>query len=271
MAMSVAYFLFLSFYTVHAPIQPCKRFIKHFREKAKKLPKRKPPFQVREHAGWTKVYQDNPAYASMVRAMDWNVGRLLEKLRELGLEDNTVVIFTSDNGGLSTLFKRGFPTSNMPLRAGKGWCYEGGLRVPLIIKVPGTTRPGSLCDIPVISMDFYPTILELAGLPLLPRQHPDGMSLVPLLEGRKGIKRRPLFWHYPHYHGSAWTPGCAVLMGKWKLVEFFETGEVELYDLEKDPGERKNIAAKYPDKVKELKRLVSRWRKEVGAKLPRKR
>ncbi len=144
--------------------------------------------------------------------MDRGVGTVLNKLEELGLADNTIVIFMSDNGGLAT--SEGSPTSNVPLRGGKGWLYEGGIREPMIIRAPGTTTGGSTCDTPVISMDFYPTILELAGLPLRPRQHVDGRSLVPLLRGRP-LDRGPLFWHYPHYgnQGALRPPRSATAIG----------------------------------------------------------
>jgi arylsulfatase A-like enzyme len=204
----------------------------------------------------------------MVHAMDENVGRLLEKLDEFGLAKNTVVLFTSDNGGRSTLHRRGFPTCNLPLRAGKGWCYEGGIRVPLIIRCPGVTRPGSLCRVPVTSTDFYPTILELAGLKPKPAQHPDGLSLVPLLRGGGKLAREAVFWHYPHYHGSAWKPGAAVRAGSWKLIEFYDGERVELYDLARDLGERQDLAAKNPARKAELLEMLHQWQKTVGAKMP---
>ncbi len=265
---SKPFLLYLSFYTVHTPIQACKRHIARFEAKAAALPKPTGPEQVPEGDGFTKTRQDDPAYASMIYAMDENVGRLLAKLDELGLDDNTMVFFTSDNGGLSTLFRRGRPTSNLPLRAGKGWAYEGGLRVPLIVRCPGVTAPGSVSHATVISTDFYPTMLELAGLPLDPRRHPDGLSLVPLL-GRSGsLGREAIFWHYPHYHGSAWKPGAALRAGDWKLIEFYEDRHVELYNLKSDLGERHDLAEKMPQKAAELTRLLHDWQRAVGAKMP---
>ncbi len=263
------FFLDLSFYAVHTPIQGCRRYVSHFRKKAAALPPLKGPAQIPEHQGHTKVRQDNPRYASMIRAVDEGVGRILDKLKELGLEKDTVVIFTSDNGGLSTLWRRGFPTSNLPLRAGKGWAYEGGIRVPLIIKAPGVTRPGTTSPVPVISMDLYPTILRLAGLPLRPGQHKDGLDLTPVLKGAKSLPRKALFWHYPHYHGSSWTPGAAIRAGRWKYIEFYDWGTRELYDLEKDQGERHNLAGEYPEKMRELRAMLHAWQKEVGAEMPR--
>jgi len=270
-------FLYLAFYTVHTPIQGCKRHLRRFEEKlqrAKENPVTEKPgageadgFR-KERNGWTKLKQDDPKYASMVYAMDENVGRLLDKIDELGMTDDTIVVLTSDNGGLSTLGRQWAPTSNEPLRAGKGWCYEGGIREPLLVRVPNMTRPGSLCHAPVISPDFYPTLLELAGLPLRPQQHRDGLSLVPLLEGKDRLEREALFWHYPHYHGSTWTPGAAVRAGEWKLIHFFEEERVELYRLSKDPSERTNLASQFPEKRDSLLRLLGEWQRDTGAKMP---
>ncbi|NQU22701.1 MAG: sulfatase-like hydrolase/transferase, partial [Candidatus Nealsonbacteria bacterium] len=170
-----------------------------------------------------------------------DVGRILAKLDDLKLADDTVVFFFSDNGGLSTLGGMG-PTCNLPLRAGKGWLYEGGVREPMIVRAPGVTRPGSVCNTPVVSMDFFPTMLELAGLPAMPEKHADGMSLVPLLEGGATLPPRSLFWHYPHYHGSTWTPGASIRDGDWKLIEFYHWEKVELYNLKDDPGEQHDLS-----------------------------
>lgn len=260
---------FLSFYTVHTPIQAARRHIEKYREKAAELPELEGPAQLPEHDAFTKARQDNPAYASMIHAMDENVGRLLRKLEELELDKRTVVVFTSDNGGRSTLPRRGSPTSNLPLRAGKGWCYEGGVRVPLIVRAPGITEPRSACDVPVWSADLYPTLIELAGLAPLPAEHRDGLGLLPLLRGGGTLPRDFLVWHYPHYHGSAWRPGSAIRAGKWKLIEFYEQGKVELYDLAEDPGERQDLARKMPAKARELRSKLSGYLRSVDAKMPR--
>ena len=262
------FLLFLSFYTVHTPIQACKRFQDKFKTKAGKLSKTNVPKDLPEHDGFSKQRQDNYDYASMIYAMDENVGRLLNKLDDLKLTDNTTIIFTSDNGGLCTLPKRGYPTSNLPLRSGKGWCYEGGIRTPLIIKVPNITIPGSISKIPVVSHDFYPTILELADIKSLPDQHIDGISLVPLLKNNDKLKRTTLFWHYPHYHGSAWTPGAAIRSDDWKLIEFYDKEKVELYNLYEDIGEKNNLADIQPKKRDELLELLHKWQIALGAKLP---
>lgn len=266
----VPFLAYLSFYTVHTPIQACRRFLPHYRDKATALPEL-PEGQAerREHRGWTKLRQDNPAYASMVHAMDENVGRVLDAIDRLELSGRTIVIFMSDNGGLSTLGRKWAPTSNVPLRAGKGWCYEGGIREPMIIRGPGIAA-GRVCDAVVTSTDFYPTILELAGLPLRPAQHCDGVSLVPLLKGEAAKLSRPaIFWHYPHYHGSTWAPGAAVRAGDWKLIEFYEDSCVELYNLRNDIGEKHDLATAEPEKTRELTELLHQWQKEVGAKMPR--
>jgi arylsulfatase A-like enzyme len=176
-----------------------------------------------------------------------------------------------DNGGLSTLpaKRRWAPTSNVPLRAGKGWCYEGGIREPMIIKWPGVTKPGSTCDIPVTSTDFYPTILDMTGLPQKPDQHKDGVSLAPLLKGGKSLDRKAIYWHYPHYHGSGHTPSGAIRAGDYKLIEVFEENKLELYNLKNDISEKTDLAGKMPEKVKELKSMLDKWRIKTNAKLPR--
>jgi arylsulfatase A-like enzyme len=177
----------------------------------------------------------------------------------------TIVIFTSDNGGLATA--EGHPTSNRPLRAGKGWLYEGGIRVPWIIAAPGVTRPGSVCPTPVLSTDFFPTILDLAGLPPAPSQHLDGKSLVPLLAGR-AQDRGPLFWHYPHYGNQGGSPAGAVRDGDWKLIEWYEDGRLELYNLRDDPSEQNDVALVHPARVKALLEQLAAWRTSVKAVMP---
>jgi len=258
------FLLYLSYYNIHTPIQAYRKHIGHYQKKAEKFSGTTPTEQ--EHSGQTRMRQDNPALASMVSAVDDSVGTLLAKLDELGLSDDTVVIFFSDNGGLSTKPKMG-PGSNSPLRAGKGWLYEGGIREPTIVRAPGVTKPGSVSDQPVISMDFFPTMLELASLPLKPNLHADGRSLLPELTGKKG-KPRPLYWHYPHYHGSTWKPGASIREGDWKLIKFYDQEKVELYNLKKDPSEKKDLAKKNSAKSKELEYKLIAWQKQMNAKLP---
>ena len=264
------FLLFLSFYTVHTPIQANNAYVDHYREKLHELGEPDAD-RMPEHMAFTTQQQLNADYASMVHALDVNIGRLLGTIEELGISDNTVIIFTSDNGGLSTITSPNWtaPTSVKPLRAGKGWCYEGGIRVPLIIKTPEMNM-SSVCDKPVISMDFYPTILELAGITPMPDQHMDGANLSPLLHGTKELEREDIFWHYPHYHSSGWTPGAAIRSGKWKLIEFYEPDITELYDLENDPGESNNLADIYPEKVNELSKKLFQLQQNTGAKFPTK-
>jgi arylsulfatase A-like enzyme len=202
----------------------------------------------------------------MVEEMNEAVHRVLQKLDELKLTERTVVVFTSDNGGLSTA--EGSPTSNLPLKAGKGWNYEGGLRVPLVVRLPDRVPAGTTCDVPVISNDLYPTLLALAGLPLPTEQRPDGVSLVPLLERRGTIAERPLFWHYPHYSNQGGRPGGAVRLGNWKLVESFEDGRVELYDLSADPGEEHDLAKAQPGRAEKMREMLAAWRESVAAQMP---
>ena len=259
------FLLYLSYYNIHTPIQPYKKRIDHYKSKAEKSFTGPTPFEV-EHDGKTRTRQDNPALASMVAAVDDSVGALLDKLEELKLDDNTVVIFFSDNGGLSTLGRIG-PGCNLPLRAGKGWLYEGGIREPTLIRAPGITRPGSVSHKPMISMDFFPTMLHLAGLPLQPKLHVDGRSLLSQLKGND-TGQRTLHWHYPHYHGSAWKPGASIRDGDWKLIEFYHYNNFELYNLAKDPGERTDLAKRNPRKAAELRAKLSAWQKRMKAKMP---
>jgi arylsulfatase A-like enzyme len=209
--------------------------------------------------------QNNPVYAAMIEQMDSSIGRVLDAIRQAGLAENTVVVFMTDNGGLSTA--QGHPTSNLPLRAGKGWNYEGGLRTPWIIAAPGVTGPGAVCDTPVISTDFYPTLLDLAGLKPMPEQHVDGTSLLPLLKGSE-MTRAPLFWHYPHYSDQGGQPGGAIREGDWKLIEWYEDHRIELYNLREDIGESRNLAEKHPEKAAALLKQFHDWRKSVNAKMP---
>jgi arylsulfatase A-like enzyme len=173
----------------------------------------------------------------------------------------------SDNGGLSTVGWQG-PTCNLPLRAGKGWLYEGGIREPMIVKWPRVVEPGSECHVPVTSTDFYPTMLEIAGLPLQPDQHVDGVSLVPLLKGKDALEREAIYWHYPHYHGSGSRPSGAVRAGDYKLIEWYEDGRVELYNLRNDLAERHDLATTMPERAEQLRAMLHAWRAAVGAKMP---
>ena len=257
----VAYFCF---YSVHTPLMSRDDLRLKYEAKAKAL-KHDGPAWGREGERQVRLVQDHAVYAGMVEAMDQAIGKVLMALDRLGLAENTVVVFTSDNGGLST--SEGHPTSNLPLRAGKGWMYEGGIRVPWIIRAPGLTKPHSVCHTPILSTDLYPTLLELAGV-LNPPDHPiDGRSLVPLLRGGE-LNRGPLYWHYPHYGNQGGAPGGAVRDGDWKLIEWYEDGRRELFNVQNDIGETKDLAATQPDKVQELAAKLQAWRTDVGAVMP---
>jgi arylsulfatase A-like enzyme len=267
----VPFLLYLSHFAVHTPIQSKPELESTYRARKDSLPPAAGPIQEEEHGrATTRLIQDHPAYAGMVQSVDESVGRILTRLHELGLEEDTVVLFMSDNGGLSTVAgARTGPTTNDPLRAGKGWLYEGGIRTPMIIRWPGVVRGGTECAEPVQSTDFFPTMLSIAGLPFRPEQHRDGLSLVPLLRETGGLDRDALFWHFPHYHGSGNRPSGAIRVGFWKLIEWFEDGSVELYNLSDDPGEEADLAALEPEKAQELLDRLKAWRAEVGANMPK--
>jgi arylsulfatase A-like enzyme len=265
------FLLYLAFYSVHTPLQGRDDLIAKYKAKRQKLldaqerefgPEEQ-VWQVEEQRQ-VRLRQCHAVYAAMVEAMDEQIGRVLDKLEQLGIADNTAVILMSDNGGLST--SEGSPTSNLPLRGGKGWVYEGGIREPFLIRWPGVTEPGSQSDVPVISTDFYPTILDMAGLPLKKEQHLDGVSLVPLLKGATSIERDALYWHYPHYSNQGGFPGGAIRMGDFKLIERFEDGRVHLYDLQNDIGERQDLADQYPERVEQMRSRLHAWYKQVDAK-----
>jgi arylsulfatase A-like enzyme len=255
---------YLSFYSVHVPLMAREDLLHKYEAKAKKLQLADPAWGT-ERGQKVRLVQNLPVYAAMVEAMDQAVGTVLHKLDELDLADRTIVIFMSDNGGLAT--SEGHPTSNLPLRAGKGWLYEGGIREPMIIRAPGTTKPGTTCDTPVISTDFFPSILELCGHSVTSGQQIDGRSFVPLLKG-ESLNRGPIFWHYPHYGNQGGAPSGAVRDGDWKLIEWYEDGARELFNIREDIGEHRNRAAEMPDKVRDLAAKLDAWRHTVGAIMP---
>lgn len=268
------FFAFLSFYEVHNPRQAPDSLIEKYRQKRERLgldevDEFEGIEQVWPDAGErrARVVQGHPVYAAMVEAMDTAVGRVLAALEENGVSDNTVIIFVSDNGGLST--SEGHNTSNRPLRGGKGWLYEGGIRVPQIVLWPGHTQAGDTAAVPTTTMDFYPTLLDIANLPTHPEQHVDGTSLVPVLQGDSSLEREALFWHYPHYSNQGGFPGGAIRMGEWKLIEDYEEGHVRLFDLAADRGERNNVAGRYPDRVERMQGRLHDWYQEVDARFLR--
>jgi len=248
------FFLYLSHNSVHIPLEAPQELIEKYQNKPK-----------------PKSGVNNPVYAAMVEHLDTHIGRVLRKLDELRLTDNTVVIFFSDNGGLYLPFggyegDRTPVTTNAPLRGEKGTLYEGGIREPLIVRWPGVVKPGTTCSVPVSSVDFYPTFLDIVGGKGEPNHVLDGESILPLLRRAGTPRRDAIYWHYPHYHHS--TPAGAIREVRWKLIEFYEDGRLELYDLESDIGEKNNLAAKMPQKAAQLQRKLAMWRQSVGAKMP---
>ena len=305
------FFLYLSHFAVHDPIHGRDDLVKHYAAKRQSMesasgadfvlegnPDDPSPLSRDELTkkigmpAWSsykilpqrtvkiKQHQDNVQFASMLTAMDESMGRIVAKLKALQLDENTIIVFFSDNGGMSAAnfgnparvvgknqLDAAYATSNLPLRGAKGWLYEGGIRVPMIVKLPKVTVKGFDCDVPVISNDLYPTILQLAGLPARPEQHCDGISLAGLLNGtRQSLERTSLFWHFPHYsnHGMQ-SPGAAIRKGDYKLLEYFENGSVQLFNLKDDIGEQQDLSVTEPSKVAELKQSLHRWQEDVGA------
>jgi arylsulfatase A len=235
-------------YAVHTPRQAKPELIAHFEAKVK-----------------PGLRHQNAVYAAMIKSLDECVGTITAKLEELGIADRTAIFFNSDNGGLIG------STVNVPSRVGKGSAYEGGIHVPLIVKWPGVTKPGSVCREPVISMDYYPTLLEMAGASGDARHNAnvDGRSITSLLrDSAAKLDREAIYWHYPHYHQGGATPYSAVRAGDWKLVEFFEDSHVELYNLAEDESEATDLAAAMPERVELLRKQLHAWRESVGAQLP---
>ena len=303
------FFLYLSHFSVHDPIEGRPDLVTRYREKlARAAPPTGPAFILegnpddpeplsraqldslqqepshREHRVLPqrtvpiKQHQDNVEFAAMVTAVDESMGRVLRTLEERGLTEHTIVVFYSDNGGMSAAnfgnparvvnpdwLDVAYSTSNLPLRGAKGWLYEGGIRVPLIVRWPGGGQTGEVRDEPVISTDFYPTLLEMVGLPARPDQHVDGVSFAAALRGGT-FERDAIYWHFPHYsnHGMQ-SPGGAIRAGPYKLLEYFENGTVQLFDLDNDPGEQRDLAAEQPAKAAELRARLQAWRESVSA------
>ena len=263
------FFFVLSHYAVHTPLQAKPEVTARYADKAKDLgPVTEADYEAEREAE-TKLRQDHPTYAAMIESTDQSVGRILDALDDLELWERTIVMFVSDNGGLSTLMRRSptQATSNLPLRAGKGWLYEGGIRAPLIVRTPGVPAGGLVSDHPASSTDLYPTLLALAGLPARPEQHVDGVSLAAALTAGEAA-RDTLYWHFPHYHGSGNRPGGAIRAGNFKLVEWFEDGSVELYDLATDLSEDHDLATERPEDTQRLQDRLHAWRAKVGANMP---
>ncbi|MBK1828603.1 sulfatase [Haloferula rosea] len=259
------FFAYLSFYAVHGPLQTTEALWEKYRAKAAKQAAPKERFKIDRTLPVRQV-QDHPVYAGMVETMDTAVGLVMDALEEAGVAEHTIVCFTSDNGGVVS--GDAYATSQFPYRGGKGRQWEGGIREPYYIIAPGVTRPGSTTEVPATGTDFYPTLLELAGLPLRPEQHVDGVSLVPVLKGGK-IDERALFWHYPHFGNQGGEPSSIIRKGDWKLIHYWADGRRELYQLSEDQGETEDLAAKYPERVQSMGAELEGFLKESGAKTPK--
>ena len=268
------FFLELAHYGVHTPFEAPKEKVEKYRKKLKTMHFDQPEYMPvgPTGVGETKGRQDNPVYAAMIESVDDSLGRIVQTLKELGIEDRTLIVFSGDNGGLSNrgavngkINRRPLATSNLPLRTGKGWLYEGGIRVPFIVKWPGVTRPGTLnTNDVVIQTDLFPTFLEVAGLPLQPQNHKDGESIVPSLRGKPFQRTHPLFWNSPasRPYSTGDTDSSAVRLGNYKLLEWYHTGRVELYDLSNDPGEQHDLSKTVPEKTEQMQKLLHDWWKQ---------
>ncbi|WP_276256546.1 sulfatase [Halomontanus rarus] len=272
------FFLHYAPYLVHTPLQAPEESVEYYERKRQRLGLdevtevqingRFPAEHKKDQRIERRLVQSHPTYAAMVEALDRNVGRVLDALERTGQAEDTVIVFTSDNGGLTTA--EGSPTTNRPLREGKGWMEEGGNRVPFLVRWPGASdHPDApdLCETPVTSPDVYPTLLSAGGVSVPENQAVDGVDLRPLFDGTD-LDREEIFWHYPHYGNQGGTPASAVRVGDWKLVEFFEDDHVELYHLGEDVREACDLAAHRPNEVADLHDRLREWREDVGAKLP---
>jgi arylsulfatase A-like enzyme len=270
------FFLNMCFLLVHTPLFAKDEKIKKYEAKVKAMGLEKAkvfeegdffPTELNKNQRiLRRLIQSDPVYAAMIEHLDDNVGKIINALETKGILDDTIIIFTSDNGGLSA--SEGSPTCNSPAAEGKGWLYDGGVRVPLLVRYPELIDQGSHSNAIVSNVDFYPTLLEVCGLPLVPEQHLDGKSFLAVLRGDKALERGPIYWHFPHYGNQGGTPGSAVRCGEWKLIEFFEDDNCELYNIEEDIGEDIDLASKYPDITNQLRRMLHQWQKEVSAIKP---
>lgn len=306
------YFLYLSHFAVHDPIQGRHDLVAKYDEKLKQIEptegagyilegnpddpdplSRKDLNSLKEDPDYDeykvfqnnivkiKQHQDNTQFAGMVESVDESLGRVLSKLKELGHEDKTILLFFSDNGGMSAAnfwnpervipedeLDMAYATSNLPLRGAKGWLYEGGIREPMIVKWPSKGLQGTVCDVPVVSNDFFPTILDMLGLPIPREYNLDGVSIVPLLKGKNELDREAIYWHFPHYsnHGMQ-SPGGAIRSGDYKLLEYFENNTVQLFNLKEDIGEQHDLSGSAPEKVNELRTMLHKWREDINAQM----
>jgi arylsulfatase A-like enzyme len=261
------FFAFLSFYAVHGPIQTNQQKWEKYRDKAENQGIQGNGFEMERKLPIRKT-QDNPIYGGLVESMDDAVGIVLHQLKESGLDKNTIVIFTSDNGGVSS--GDNFSTSNLPFKGGKGYQWEGGIREPYLIYVPWSKSKQKTIDFPVTGADFYPTLLDYANINLIPNQHQDGVSLKPMLEEGKAPSERSLYWHYPHYGNQGGDPSSIIRKGDWKLIHYYEDDSNELYNLKNDPYEQQNIATQNQETTTELYNQLKNWLVSVDAKYPEK-
>ncbi|MDO6807175.1 sulfatase [Zobellia galactanivorans] len=246
---------YLSFYAVHSPIQTTQAKWKKYRDKAERMGIAETGFEM-ERVLPARKYQDNPVYAGLIEQVDEAVGSVLQTLREVDLDKNTIVVFTSDNGGVTS--GDNFSTNQLDLRGGKGYQWEGGLRVPYFIYVPWMSQKGTQNQVPVSGADLFPTLLDLADIPLQPEHHADGVSLEPLLKGGR-IAERPLYWHYPHYGNQGGEPVSIMRKGSWKIIHYWEDGHTELYDLDTDLGETKDRSTEKEVLTLEMKEELLAW------------
>jgi len=262
------FYLNMCHYAVHTPLEAKEDYIKQCKDRAQLLglePLKSEESYIEKFR--TKIPlegQRNPTYAAMVKSVDDAVGKILKILEEHKLTDKTIIVFFSDNGGHIV------STDNTPLRLGKGHPYEGGIREPLVIKWPGKIKPGTTCDEPVSSIDFFPTFCRTAGIEIPEDQIIDGLDLTPLLEQAGSLGRQDLFWHFPHYWwGIKVKPYSIIRSGEWKLIRFYENNKLELYNLKNDISEKNNLAEKIPVKAEELNRKLTEWLKDINAKMPK--
>lgn len=258
------FFLMYSLYAVHNPLQAPAALIKKYKEKQQVLGYTDKDRLVKDEAwmknqpDWKKrLVQDHAVYAAMIENMDWNIGRIIQSLKDKGLLDNTLIIFTSDNGGLSTA--EGSPTTNAPLRAGKGWLYEGGIRVPMLMYWKGKLQEGVVTDIPVTTSDIFPTVATAINKKYTKESTVEGQDILKLLSNPIQSSDRNLYWYYPHYSNQGGKPGAAIRKGNYKLIYNYEDESVELYDLSKDIGEKKNLATENIEITKQLKKQLDIW------------
>ncbi len=259
-----AFLAYLSFYAVHASIQTTEERWRRYRDKAEAMGIKDKGFEMERRLPY-RLQQDNPVYAGLIEQMDLAVGVVLDELEKLGIDEKTIVVFTGDNGGVVS--GDNYSTNLSPLRGGKGYQWEGGIREPYFIKVPWMDIAGKNCDAPVSGVDFYPTLLELAHVPVPENEVIDGVSIVPLLKGET-IAERSLIWHYPHYGNQGGDPSSIIRRGKWKLIHYYEDGHDELYDISSDISEKNDLAEANPDIVRKLHDELMDYLESVGARYP---